>query len=510
MLAIFGSRMLAGNRGITRRAAFALVLVLVLTLPQFWVPIVRGQPDVGGLILVGATLIINARAPLDLRRPGALLVMGILLGSMVIFHRWYAYWALAFLCSVVVVGLLTVCRDQRSSRQVYWRLARNTAIIGLTSACWLVIFSGPAVKTMLTTDYSQVYHAYKFSSSNWEVFGRAVQYFGPAFVALSLAGLCISLRSARMRLPAVALVLQLVIPFALFSRVQDFDIHHYYLLLPSMVFLAAPAMYLLLRSGTRVGWLIRSVAAVLVTTSVLAVLTPFGQQLPSTVSLVLPSARIAPLERDDLDQLVGLGQRVADLLTRDGPKTMYVIASSPVMSDDMVASALPNSDEGRTAQRRLLRTSHVDGRDPFPQDLADADYILVATPTQYHLGPERQHVIGLLADEIRPGGSLSTYYAPLPGDIQLSVPADSANLEPVDQSRGTVQITILERTAPIPAAALQLVANQYNVLVPPSQPGCSLTKTQRARSAFSIFQHALITREFGVATSALSTITCHQ
>jgi hypothetical protein len=282
----------------------------------------------------------------------------------------------------------------------------------------------------------------------WEALIKVVLYLGPGFLALAITGLVTCVRDRQLRLGAL-LGLQVVFSFVLFARVQDFDIHHYYLLLVPLALLTARAVIVLvpLVRAWR-SWLAGAAVCGLLLADLIGVLTSAGQSFPPGAALILPSGRVEPLVRTDFETVGELGQFVDGLVAGDAPHTMYVVASSSLMNRDTVVSALPAKDQYKLARDRILWTHDVDGRDTFPADVwPTASFVLLATPTQYHLGPQNQYLIGVLAQELGPGGHLSRFYQQLPEQFEL---------------QDSVHVTILQRTGVIPSEEIARVEEEFN------------------------------------------------
>ena len=84
-------------------------------------------------------------------------------------------------------------------------------------------------------------------------------------------------------------------------------------------------------------------------------------------------------------------------LSQDGG-SIYVLASSEILNDDIIRQAsLPDQMNYPYA---LEKSNHVDLRDGFPMQFFTSSIVLVASPAQYHLRPQDQQVIGVLAEEM--------------------------------------------------------------------------------------------------------------
>jgi hypothetical protein len=307
---------------------------------------------------------------------------------------------------------------------------------------------------MLTTDYSQTYATYRFSTSYWDALIKVVRYIGPVAIGLALLGLVALFKDRNTRLVGLGILVQLVVTFVLFARTQDFDLHHYYLLVPAIAILITAAFLVLARARGPLTRGIQVALACLMFFGLTTTLTPLGDALPMGLSLLVPdatrntvlSAGLSPLVRNDMDSLHELGGMLQALLQTDKTATIYVAASSPTFSDDVVRASLPGVQDSVT-RYRILSVHQVDGRDGFPDDWPEASYVLLATPTQYHLAPHDQETIGVLAKELAPGGFLNDYYRELPESFSLD---------------GGVTVHVLARTQQIPTDTIQHLRDEFN------------------------------------------------
>jgi hypothetical protein len=99
---------------------------------------------------------------------------------------------------------------------------------------------------------------------------------------------------------------------------------------------------------------------------------------------------------------------------------VYVLASSVQLNSDIVANGCHYFEPGLASlEAKLLPTHHVDRRDGFPFQFFRAQYVVLTNPVGYHLAPENQRVIGLLAEELISGEHLGRSYKRLPFEFAL-------------------------------------------------------------------------------------------
>jgi hypothetical protein len=87
-------------------------------------------------------------------------------------------------------------------------------------------------------------------------------------------------------------------------------------------------------------------------------------------------------------------------LVKNNDGTIYVLSSTSRLNDEILRSACRSYTHTPAVCKNILFAHHVDKRDGFPFQFLTARYVVIADPIQYHLRPEDQRVVGILADEI--------------------------------------------------------------------------------------------------------------
>jgi hypothetical protein len=400
-------------------APLMLATASIVTLHCLWTPVLRGSPDVVGIVVIGGIMLLHFAQPLAEHRLGNLVATGLLLCLLVLLRRWYAFWVVAFFPALAIAYCTDIYRQGVVWRS-YVRAARNAVIIGLTFIFALFVFATPFTLRAIQTDYSDIYSAYRTNSSLFEAATQVPLYFGWVVILAGLLGLAWLIVRRETRVVGGFLVMQPLIIFVLFVRTQDFGIHHYYLLLPSIASGIAVVVIRLWAQITNGLWRTASVGllftGLLVTSS--TVLSPSAANVSRMLGNFVPKIRNYPLVRNDIDALDHLLDRLGELeLEQSGD--VYVLATSSILNSDMVKNDCLFGRKWRAFCDRILGTNDVDKRDGFPRQFLHASYVVIASPTQYHLRAEDQRVVGVLAREVMEGHGIGGSFWRLPGEVKL-------------------------------------------------------------------------------------------
>jgi len=108
VLGVVAQRLLRTRSGSSPAPPLVLAAASVLTLHYMWVPVLRGLPDVLGVLVIGAILLLHFAKPLPQQSLGRLVMTGLLLCLLVLIRRWYAFWVVAFFPALAVAQVLAL------------------------------------------------------------------------------------------------------------------------------------------------------------------------------------------------------------------------------------------------------------------------------------------------------------------------------------------------------------------------------------------------------------------
>ena len=405
-----------------KRSLSLLVLTSasILALHSIWSPVLRGLPDVIGIVAIGGTLLLHFAKPLEEQRLNNLVWTGLLLCLLVLLRRWYAFWVIAFFPALAVAHGLNIYQRHGIGWQHYMTITRNTVIIGLTFILALFTISAPFALRAIRTDYSDIYSAWRASTSLLEAAKLLPRDFGWIVIIGGLAGLAWLTVRKETRVVGSFLISQLLIVFVLFARTQDFGVQHHYLLVPGIALGIAVVVGSFWAQIKNDMWRAASVGfvfTVLLANSA-AAFFPGAARVADILGSLVPQARYYPLIRNDLAVLERLLNRL-DKLELDQRGDIYILASSQLLNSNVMYSACQFGPQRRFICDRILNTNDVDKRDGFPRQFLHAHYLVVASPTQYHQRAKDQRVIGVLAREVMEGHGVGASFHRLPVEFKL-------------------------------------------------------------------------------------------
>jgi len=429
-------------------SAFSLVsaTTIILALHSLWVPVLQGWPEAAGLLVIGVILLLHFAEPFSEQRWTNLITTGLLLCLLMLLRRWYAYWVAAFFPALAVAQGLNIYQRYGLALQHYIIPVRNAVVIGLTFLLALFGCAWPFAWRAITTDYSDIYSAFRTSNSLLETAVSLSFYFGWLIFFGGLIGLLTLVRRRQTRLIATFLLVQSFVAFVLFARTQDF-IHHHYLLFPAI---ASGFVAITIDIARQITGGFRRAAALGILLAILlagssAVFFSRAEPVSKILGVLAPQFHWYPAVRNDFDALDRLLDRLEEL-ERRRPGDVYVLASSTVLNESILQNYCRLGPRPRAFCDRFLISNHVDKRDGFPRQLLNASYLIFASPTQYHLRPDDQRVIGLLAREVEARHGIGGSFERLSGEFRLD---------------GNVTTSVYEKTRPFEKSDLEALSAEF-------------------------------------------------
>jgi hypothetical protein len=398
-------------------------------LPVLWVPVLLGSVDVGGVLIILILLLLYFRTDLVDQSLGSLVSMALLLCLLVLYRRWYAYWVVGFFGALAVCEGVR-CAVDRERRAHCLLIARNAFMLGAISFLSFFLIATPIARKMLTTNYGDIYSGYRSSHPLFHNLGALYEHFGLLTLALAGFGIALSGMNEKRRPIAYFLCVQFAITFVLFTRTQDFVIssrgqyvgvqHFYWALATLALFLVFSVQdffrWVQGRIGKAAVFLVIMVASL---ANFSATFLPRAGGLLKALDFALPAVRQYPTIRTDLDQVQALLDTLNEI-SKDSESTIYILASSFSLNSSIAQEGcLLLQRPHRELARKIALTNDVDKRDGFPVQFLKARYVVLTTPVAYHLAPQDQKVIGVLANQLVKGEGIGKSYEKLNYEFRL-------------------------------------------------------------------------------------------
>ena len=362
---------------VMKRRLTVSVFLLSLSLPAFWMPSLRGQPDIVGIIFLAAGTVLLFKSDFLSRRP---LVYGAAIGLAVyapfLLRRWYAYSIVLFFASAFAVILWRGISAGKPAKEMISPIL-GLGVAGAVFAVLVMALQWDLALRAVTTSYADLHSAYQtsFVEHLQRVGGRISVYVG----ALTAIGAFIAVRNRNFE--AIFCLLSAVGTFLLFTRTQYMGLHHS---LPVFMWLL-PLMCISISSISRNTRLPMTAFAAFGMLILAISLSPLARNLGAAARIVIPYEDLTPLYLENLAEYKSLATDI-ERYASAGEKAA-VFASSRDLSDSLLMSLNPN------LKTTVIPAPHIAATQGFPPELLDVDLAVVATPDQQHLAPGSQENI---------------------------------------------------------------------------------------------------------------------
>lgn len=385
-----------------------LLVVIALAYRPYWIPTLRGYPDIVGCLPLMVLTMFFFSEDVTLRLPWKhLVVAGILLWLPFLLRKWYGYAVVALVIAAGSTALIEHFRAKHfapsRSRLFPWDLARNFLVIGGVSALCAVLVQRGLAEQALSTDYADIFSAYQVDfQTHVRLFYR---HFGPLPLLLAGIGAVGGLFTRQFQTPALFLVINVVVLTALFMRVQEFGVHHFLPLAVWLLCLAAFGLVFIL-GQIRNRMAEQSIALAIAGLFLLSFVNSFVHPL-GLINRLIPEAQEYPMRSSSVAQYTLL-QRDLHHLLKEGDR-IAIFASSTEFNAEILDSV-----SGGSLERHLEEVSHIDKRDRFNLHSLTAVYAVATMPAQTHRLPMDQRVITIPSEEIFNESGIGAAYVALP------------------------------------------------------------------------------------------------
>lgn len=344
---------------------YPLCMAVMVLWPMFLWPATHGMPDAFGLTFAAVIALLCADYRFETLPWPRLLAIFAATFALLLTRRWYMFWILAFYAVYVLAVLVGAVR-----RKTLGSTLKHMLLFGVPSAVIIVGALLPTFKTILTTDYADIYGAYYGGGFGNNCLGQ-LRTQGLIWLVLCAAGLVWLLYCRSTRAQAIVAAAASLGAMVLFTRTQSLG-DHQSLILALFYLLMLFGLCAKLTQQKAKPWLRNAAAGVLA----VFLVVNFGNALrlpgKNVQTLALSSESLDLTRRTDLAQMRAVTDFVLEHCTED--QTVYINMDSNGYSGTTFAYSDPAHPQ---LQTMILWESSVPSTHGFPTGIWTSEYVMV-------------------------------------------------------------------------------------------------------------------------------------
>lgn len=344
---------------------YPLCMAVMVLWPMFLWPAIHGMPDAFGLTFAAVIALLCADYRFETLPWPRLLAIFAATFALILTRRWYMFWILAFYAVYVLAVLVGAVR-----RKTLGSTLKHMLLFGVPSAVIIVGALLPTFKTILTTDYADIYGAYYGGGFGNNCLGQ-LRTQGLIWLVLCAAGLVWLLYCRSTRAQAIVAAAASLGAMVLFTRTQSLGDHQSLILAPFYLLMLFGLCAKLTQQKAK-PWLRNAAAGVLA----VFLVVNFGNALrlpgKNVRTLALSSESLDLTRRTDLAQMRAVTDFVLEHCTED--QTVYINMDSNGYSGTTFAYSDPAHPQ---LQTMILWESSVPSTHGFPTGIWTSEYVMV-------------------------------------------------------------------------------------------------------------------------------------
>ena len=344
---------------------YPLCMAVMVLWPMFLWPATHGMPDAFGLTFAAVIALLCADYRFETLPWPRLLAIFAATFALILTRRWYMFWILAFYAVYVLAVLVGAVR-----RKTLGSTLKHMLLFGILSAVIIVGALLPTFKTILTTDYADIYGAYYGGGFGNNCLGQ-LRTQGLIWLVLCAAGLVWLLYCRSTRAQAIVAAAASLGAMVLFTRTQSLGDHQSLILAPFYLLMLFGLCAKLTQQKAK-PWLRNAAAGVLA----VFLVVNFGNALrlpgKNVQTLALSSESLDLTRRPDLAQMRAVTDFVLEHCTED--QTVYINMDSNGYSGTTFAYSDPAHPQ---LQTMILWESSVPSTHGFPTGIWTSEYVMV-------------------------------------------------------------------------------------------------------------------------------------
>ena len=344
---------------------YPLCMAVMVLWPMFLWPATHGMPDAFGLTFAAVIALLCADYRFETLPWPRLLAIFAATFALLLTRRWYMFWILAFYAVYVLAVLVGAVR-----RKTLGSTLKHMLLFGVPSAVIIVGALLPTFKTILTTDYADIYGAYYGGGFGNNCLSQ-LRTQGLIWLVLCAAGLVWLLYCRSTRVQAIVAAAASLGAMVLFTRTQSLGDHQSLILAPFYLLMLFGLCAKLTQQKAK-PWLRNAAAGVLA----VFLVVNFGNALrlpgKNVQTLALSSESLDLTRRTDLAQMRAVTDFVLEHCTED--QTVYINMDSNGYSGTTFAYSDPAHPQ---LQTMILWESSVPSTHGFPTGIWTSEYVMV-------------------------------------------------------------------------------------------------------------------------------------
>ena len=344
---------------------YPLCMAVMVLWPMFLWPATHGMPDAFGLTFAAVIALLCADYRFETLPWPRLLAIFAATFALILTRRWYMFWILAFYAVYVLAVLVGAVR-----RKTLGSTLKHMLLFGIPSAVIIVGALLPTFKTILTTDYADIYGAYYGGGFGNNCLGQ-LRTQGLIWLVLCAAGLVWLLYCRSTRAQAIVAAAASLGAMVLFTRTQSLGDHQSLILAPFYLLMLFGLCAKLTQQKAK-PWLRNAAVGVLA----VFLVVNFGNALrlpgKNVQTLALSSESLDLTRRTDLAQMRAVTDFVLEHCTED--QTVYINMDSNGYSGTTFAYSDPAHPQ---LQTMILWESSVPSTHGFPTGIWTSEYVMV-------------------------------------------------------------------------------------------------------------------------------------
>lgn len=344
---------------------YPLCMAVMVLWPMFLWPATHGMPDAFGLTFAAVIALLCADYRFETLPWPRLLAIFAATFALILTRRWYMFWILAFYAVYVLAVLVGALR-----RKTLGSTLKHMLLFGVPSAVIIVGALLPTFKTILTTDYADIYGAYYGGGFGNNCLGQ-LRTQGLIWLVLCAAGLVWLLYCRSTRAQAIVAAAASLGAMVLFTRTQSLGDHQSLILAPFYLLMLFGLCAKLTQQKAK-PWLRNAAAGVLAVFLVVNFSNALRLPGKNVQTLALSSESLDLTRRTDLAQMRAVTDFALEHCTED--QTVYINMDSNGYSGTTFAYSDPAHPQ---LQTMILWESSVPSTHGFPTGIWTSEYVMV-------------------------------------------------------------------------------------------------------------------------------------